>query len=130
MGKTYTRLLKEKKENFSPLVYICAPLKGDVLGNTKNALRLSELAYKKGAIPITPHILFPFLDDDNAEERKRALFMDLVLMGKCQEVWVLGNKLSQGMKKELQIAGKRKQKIRYFDNNLEEVDYDKNSFWK
>jgi hypothetical protein len=44
--------------------------------------------------------MFPqFMDDENPEERELAIFMDIVLMGKCSEVWVLGNTISSGMAK-------------------------------
>lgn len=40
--------------------------------------------------------MFPqFMDDENPEERSLAIFMDIVLMGKCSEVWVLGDRIQQ-----------------------------------
>lgn len=64
---------------FLPLVYICAPYSGDVAKNTRKAAEFAAFAYRRGNIPITPHLLFPFLDDENPDERKLALHMDLVL---------------------------------------------------
>ena len=121
MSKSISRVIKEKGSEFKPLVYICAPFSGDVETNVKNAVKLAEVAYRKGCIPLTPHLLFPFLNDRSRRERQDAMFMDLVLMGKCQEVWVLGDTVSNGMKKEIEIATYRHQMIRYFDENLEEV---------
>lgn len=36
--------------------------------------------------------LSQFMDENNPNERDLALFVDLVVMGKCQEVWVFGDK--------------------------------------
>jgi hypothetical protein len=67
--------------------------------------------------------MFPqFMDDTNEEERELAIFMDIILMGKCQEVWVLGDTISRGMRIEIEKANKRKQRVRYFNKNFEEVD--------
>ena len=41
--------------------------------------------------------------------------MDIILLGKCQEVWVFGSEITEGMKREIEIAEKRKQVIKYFD---------------
>lgn len=76
----------ESKSAFRPLVYICAPFSGNIEGNKKKAAEFAHYAYKQGCIPITPHLLFPFMNDESKQERELALHMDLVLMGKCQEV--------------------------------------------
>lgn len=110
-----------EKPAFRPLVYICAPLAGDVEGNTRKAKEFAEYAYKNGCIPLTAHLLFPFINDVDEEERKTTLHMDIVLMGKCQEVWVLAERISSGMQAEIEKANKRRQKVRYFNSNFEEV---------
>lgn len=112
MSKTYKKHLENP--NFRPLVYICAPYSGDKDSNINKVIRYAELAYKNGAIPVTPHLLFPFMDDRNIEQRKDALFMGIILLGKCQEVWVFGSQITEGMKREIEIAEKRKQVIKYF----------------
>lgn len=113
MSKTYKKHLENP--NFRPLAYICAPYSGDKERNIKKAVFYAEVAYKKGAIPVTPHFLFPFMNDEDIKQRKDALFMDIILLGKCQEVWVFGNEITEGMKRELEVAEKRKQAIRYFN---------------
>lgn len=115
MGKSNARIQTEKNKAFKPLVYICAPYSGDKERNIKKAVFYAEVAYKKGAIPVTPHFLFPFMNDEDIKQRKDALFMDIILLGKCQEVWVFGNEITEGMKRELEVAEKRKQAIRYFN---------------
>jgi len=112
----------EKKSAFKPLVYICSPYSGDVEGNVKKARSFCRFALEKNCIPIAPHLLFPqFMDDKNPVERNLAMFMDIVLLGKCSEVWVLGDIISSGMAREIEKAKKRRQKIRYFNEGYEEV---------
>lgn len=113
MSKTYKK--HRENPNFRPLVYICAPYSGDRELNIKKAICYAEFAYKNGAIPLTPHLLFPFMDDEDTNQRKDALFMDIVLLGKCQEVWVFGNEITEGMSRELEVAKKRKQVIKYLE---------------
>lgn len=47
--------------------------------------------------------------------------MDIILLGKCQEVWVFGSQMTEGMKREIEIAEKRKQVIKYFTSEGLEV---------
>lgn len=106
---------------FRPLVYICSPYAGDVDNNTKRAREFSRFALDNGQIPLTPHLMYPqFMDVET--ERELIMFIDIILMGKCQEVWVLGDKISEGMMMEINMAKKRRQKIRYFNDNFMEVE--------
>ena len=112
----------ESKSAFRPLVYICAPFSGNIEGNKKKATEFAHYAYKQGCIPITPHLLFPFMNDESKQERELALHMDLVLMGKCQEVWVLSERITAGMSAEIEKAQRRRQAVRYFRNDFTEVE--------
>lgn len=109
------------KPVFRPLVYICAPFSGDIEANKKKAAGFAEYAYRNGCIPLTAHLLFPFVNDTNKAERDTAIHMDIVLMGKCQEVWVLKERITPGMKIEINKANSRRQKVRYFNSRFEEV---------
>lgn len=113
---------KAKDRTYRPLVYICSPLSGDVPGNTEKARRFCRFALEQGQIPLAPHLLFPqFMDDADPEERDLAIFMDIVLLGKCSELWVLGDTVSEGMQAEIEVAKRRRQPIRYFDSEFQEV---------
>ncbi len=112
----------ETKSAFRPLIYVCAPFNGDIEGNKKKAAEFAEFAYKNGCIPITPHLLFPFMNDESPNERALALHMDIVLMGKCQEVWVLSERITSGMSAEIEKATRRRQTVRYFSNDFVEVE--------
>lgn len=112
----------ETKSAFRPLVYVCAPFNGDIEGNKKKATEFAHFAYKNGCIPVTPHLLFPFMNDESPNERALALHMDIVLMGKCQEVWVLSERITSGMSAEIEKATRRHQTVRYFNNDFVEVE--------
>lgn len=111
----------ESKIGFRPLIYICAPFSGDIEANKEKAAAFAEHAYQNGCIPVTPHLLFAFMNDESKHERELALHMDLVLMGKCQEVWVLSEHITAGMNAEIEKAQRRRQAVRYFRNDFTEV---------
>lgn len=122
-----TNVIKEEKAErnsaFKPLVYICSPYSGDIDINVKKARAFCRFALEKNCIPLAPHLLFPqFMDDDISQERELAMFMNMVLLGKCNELWVFGDTISKGMAQEIEKAKKRKQLIRYFNEKLQEVD--------
>jgi len=113
----------EKTRNtFRLLVYICSPYSGDIETNTLAARRYSRFAADRGYIPIAPHLLFTqFLDDSLPAERELGLFFGNVLMSKCAEVWVFGKTISAGMKDEIKTAKWKKHRLRYFNEDCEEV---------
>ena len=106
---------------YRPLVCISSAFAGDVAGNIKKARKYCRFAVNQGQIPVAPHLLFPqFMDDGDPTERELAMFFGQVLLGKCKELWVFGE-ISEGMKQEIEVAKRRRQPIRYFNSNCEEV---------
>lgn len=61
------------------------------------------------------------MDDAVPAERSLAMFMNMVLLGRCEQVWVFGSTISTGMAAEIEKAEKRDMVIRYFTENCEEV---------
>jgi len=111
-----------KKAAFRPLVFICSPLAGDVEHNLEQARRYCRFAVTKGAIPLAPHLLFPqFMDDGDKTQRNLAIFMGLVLLSKCHELWCFGNKISPGMAIELEKAKRLGIPVRHFSGECAEV---------
>lgn len=107
---------------YRPLVYICSPLSGEVERNQANARRYCRFAVESGAIPLAPHLYFPqFLNDADLIERNLALYMDMVLLSKCSELWVFGKTISRGMSMEIEKAKRKGQPIRYFTDECKEV---------
>ena len=107
---------------YKPLVYVASPFAGDTEYNIARARGYCRFAVAEGAIPIAPHLLYPqFMDDDDKEQRELGLFFALVLLGKCDELWVFGNKISKGMKAEIAKAKKRGMPIKFFNFKCEEI---------
>ena len=116
-------LLSIKKEDraFRPLVYICSPYAGDVEGNTAQARAYCRFAaMEKNAIPFAPHLLLPqYMEDSDPQQRELAMFMNMVFLGKCNELWVFGERRSEGMQQEIAKAKKRRMTIRYFTEEMQ-----------
>ena len=113
-----TNIEKRRK----PIVFICSPYAGDVEGNVMRARRYGRFAVTEKTIPIIPHLMYPqFLFDDDPAERKLGLQMGLVLLTKCQELWVFGPKISTGMAIEIDKAKRYNMPIRYYTVGCEPV---------
>lgn len=121
---TYEALSNVEKEEraarYRPLVYICSPFSGDISGNIDRARRYSRFAVDEKAIPLAPHLLFPQFMDESTE-RELAVFMDMVLLGRCEQVWVFGSHISDGMAAEIEKAKRKQIRIRYFTEDCKEA---------
>ena len=112
---------RAKANKYRPLVYICSPYSGEIEYNLSRARGYCRLAVSKGYIPLAPHLHFPqFMDDGDSEQRKLGLFFAKVLLGKCDEIWVFGSRISEGMERELETAERRSILIRRFTDKGEE----------
>lgn len=117
---------REKKAKvYIPLVYIASPYAGDVAVNTKRARQYAKFEVSKGCIPLAPHLLYPqFMDDADPRQRELGLHFALILLGKCDELWVFGERVSEGMNAEIAKARRRGMPIKYFNGDFREVsDY-------
>jgi len=109
-----------RKGKYMPLAYICSPYSGNPSVNKTNARRYCRFAVDSGYIPLAPHLLFPqFMDD--SKERDKAMFMNIVLLSKCAELWVFGEFITKGMAIEIGRAKRKGQIIRSFTKDCEEV---------
>lgn len=106
---------------YRPLVYICSPYAGDVEINAENARKYSRFAVENMAIPFAPHLLMPQYMDEGTE-RELALRMGMIFLSKCEQVWVFGERVSDGMAYEIRKATNMGKKIRYFTADYREVE--------
>ncbi len=112
-----------KSKKFIPLVHICsafsAPTEDGVIQNQHKAQLYSRIAVEEGYLPIAPHLLLPqFMDE--ATEREHAIRLSCILISKCHELWVVGE-ITSGMKAEIEYAKRHYKAIRYFDEDMVEV---------
>lgn len=113
---------EERRARFRPVVYVCSPFSGDPAGNAERARRYCRFAVDNGYAPFAPHLFFPqFLDDDIPEEREFGLFMAIIMLTKCAELWVFGEQITRGMAQEIRKADSRGMIIRYFTTDCEEI---------
>lgn len=112
---------EEKAKARKPCVFICSPFAGDIEGNTRRALRYMRFAVVRGAIPFAPHMLYlQVLDEADPSERELGLFFGMVWLGKCDELWVFGRHISNGMAREIAKAKKRGIPVKRFNDVCEE----------
>ena len=98
------RKTKRKGERMKKKVYICAPLGGNVKENLENAVLYTKYALKQGVAPITTHFYALCLDDDNPQERALGMSAGMSLLWYCDELWVFGDVISNGMKEEIKFC--------------------------
>ncbi len=89
------------------MVYICAPLRGDVQKNIEFARQRAQEVFQQGKIPICPHLMFPPIADPNHPgQDESAREMGLKLLEKCTQINVYGRVLTDGMREEIRHAKK------------------------
>ncbi len=87
------------------IVYVCSPLRGDIEGNIARAKQYARLVYERGCLPIAPHVYFTtFLNDLQPEDRRGGMDMGLQMLTACDELWVFGGLISEGMRAEMELA--------------------------
>lgn len=107
------------------LIYICSPYRGDTESNAAKARGYCRFACGQEAVPIAPHLIYPqFLDDDIPEEREAGMRLGTELLKRCDELWVFGDRISEGINAELEAAEKSGIKIRYFKERGGEIHED------
>lgn len=87
------------------IVYIASPYAGDIERNVEFAKAACLLAMEHGNTPVAAHLLYPqMLDDMIPEQRELGIKMGIRLLGACDELWLCGNRISNGMQEELKAA--------------------------
>ena len=93
------------KNHGTRLVYICAPLRGELEKNIAFAKEKAQEVFQAGDIPICPHLMFPpFADPDDPVQDQAAREMGLRLVEHCQQVNVYGPVRTPGMLAEIRRA--------------------------
>ncbi|MCR4435618.1 MAG: DUF4406 domain-containing protein [Clostridiales bacterium] len=108
-----------------PFIYVCSPLKGDIERNIRKATGYSRFVFTQGGIPLAPHAIFTqFLDDNVLEERNAGIEMGIQLLAKCDELWVFGEMISEGMEVEIAAAKTMGITVRRFNGHCEPLGVD------
>lgn len=99
------------------IIYIAHPISGDIQGNLNKVLDIvRELNLTEDEIvPFAPYwIDCHALDDNDPVQRQRGIDNDIALFKKgfIDEVWLYGDKISNGMRNEIELAASLGIKIR------------------
>ncbi len=87
------------------LVYIASPLSGAVEQNLDFARQACLNAMSQGVTPFAPHLLYPqMLDDGDPAQRELGMKMGNQVLALCDELWLCGDVISTGMRKEYELA--------------------------
>ena len=87
------------------LIFISSPYRGKVQENVALAKDLCRYVMGEGHIPVAPHLFFPqFLDDSKDDERDAGMDGSLELLARCDELWLFGGKITDGMRLEMEEA--------------------------
>ena len=94
---------------FNKMVFICSRYRGDVHLNILTAKYLCMAAAKQGLVPVAPHLLYPqFLNDEDEMERATGMSCGMLLLARCDEMWVYAHAgISGGMLAEIEQAARR-----------------------
>ena len=92
-----------RQHTYRPLIYVCSP-------STERAKDYSRYVMEKGGFPMAPGLYLPQFLREGDEEIDLAQFFALVLLSKCPELWVFGDAITEGMRREIRYA-QRKGKI-------------------
>ena len=96
---------QERIQDGPRLVYICAPLRGEVEKNIEFARQKAQEVFQAGDIPVCPHLMFPpIADPENPVQDQTARDMGLRLVESCQEVRVCSSTVTEGMWAEINHA--------------------------
>jgi len=113
-GDGFCKLWRKTESQINrPVIYVASPLRADSeyerKGNMERARAYCRQVIISGGIPYAPHLLFTqFMQDVDQEERDIALEMGREMITRCDELWVFGNKITEGMQGEIETAKKNK----------------------
>lgn len=89
------------------LIYVASPYAGDVEANVRYAEEACRYVMGQGCAFFAPHLLYPaILDDSIPAERALGMSMGLLMLGKCDELWAFGPRVSTGMQAEIDEAAR------------------------
>ena len=108
------------------VVYICSPFRGDIAGNIEKARTHCKVALERGYIPYASHLAFiDILDDNTPTERETALQAGLEMVRRCNQLWVFGDTVTEGMKREIEEASARRIPIKFLGGQHEKAGQEK-----
>lgn len=96
--------------NHMKKIYICSPFWGTSNRERNIAVAISacQKVVNEQCEPLAPHLYFPmFLDDSLPEQREIGIMFGLTWLEGCDEMWVIGSIITEGMEREIRFARNR-----------------------
>lgn len=100
----YAKIMIKKK-----IVYIAHPINGNSRGNILKVLAICQHVHRGVVMPIAPYLTpLSYLDDTKPKERAKGLIYnrEFFKRGLIDELWLYGEKISDGMLGEIKLAKK------------------------
>lgn len=101
------------------LIYIAHPIKGDVEGNCEKVVEICKDIRKEhpDIIPVAPYLAtLQYLDDSKEKDRVDGMYLnDLMLEKCCDQLWVFGTHISEGVQAEINLAEEAGIPVYYFN---------------
>jgi hypothetical protein len=94
-------------------IFVCSPFRsytvdGVVISQDENIAFARGYCYYvigRGAAPFAPHLMYPqFLDDSRGNERCAGIASGLAFLKTCDEMWIFGSTLTEGMIEEIRFC--------------------------
>ena len=96
---------QEKKRETAKVVYLCAPLHGDVKANMEFARQKANEELAAGNIPVCPHFLMPpSVKINQPKQVQAAQEMGMQMLESCREIHVFGEEWTDRMWAEINRA--------------------------
>jgi DNA-directed RNA polymerase subunit RPC12/RpoP len=107
------REASETKETMK-VIYMAHPVSGDVPGNIERAKRWVRYLEEQFPVAVVASWITEceIWDDDNPEHRAAGLARDLAVLSRCEELWLVGLRISTGMAMERDHAIKKGLSVR------------------
>lgn len=92
------------------VVFICSPYRAadekELAENVALARRACRYALDTDCVPYAPHLFFPQFVSEK-DEREKGMEAGLEMLQRVDELWVVGNRVTEGMAQEIALASQK-----------------------
>ena len=115
------------------VVYVCAPYRplskdpekaaAELKENIRNTRMACTLVSIMNEMPVSSALMYPqFLNDDDPIDRKKGIDYGIRLLESSDELWIVGDRITAGMRQEIDAAKELQIPIRLMGNPYEEAE--------
>jgi len=115
------------------IVYVCAPYRplskdpekaaAELKENIRNTRMACTLVSIMNEMPVSSALMYPqFLDDNDPIDRKKGIDYGIRLLESADELWIVGDRITAGMRQEIDAAKDLHIPIRFMGDPYEEAE--------